>query len=132
MVHLEFDDIQVGPIGFHVGLVGFLMGLNEDLMVFSTVSSRLLKVRVLWGRVFKGTKWSRVFCGMVLGILSREGFASLLGLLGSSRLGFFRERFSSLVVCEVFLIFAIFFVRLALGGGLLGVNFFLCCWALFL
>ena len=68
----------------------------------------------------------------LLGILSGEGFFSLLGLLGSSRLGFFRERFSGLLPDEVFLVFANCFVGLTLGGGLLGVNFFLGCWAFFL
>ena len=30
------------------------------------VSSRFLRVKVLWGRVFKGTKWRRVFFGRVV------------------------------------------------------------------
>ena len=63
----------------------------------------------------------------LLGIPSKEGFSSLLGLLGSLGLGFFGEGFSGLLACGVFSVFALYFVGLALGGGLLGVNFLLGC-----
>ena len=97
------------------------------LWIFYKVSIRFLSVRVLWERVFKCTKWKRVFREGLLGIPSKEGFSSLLGLLGSLALGFFGEGFSGLLACGVFAVFALYFVGLALGGGLLGVNFLLGC-----
>ena len=86
--------------------------------------------KVFCGSVIRDTNWGRVFWSFRVVRFLRvrvfwERVSGLLGLLGSSRLGFFGEGFSCLLAGEVFLIFSICFVGLALDGGLLGVSFLL-------
>ena len=110
--------------------LGFLVG-SLEVGFFEEEFSRVPNGEDFLWKVLLGIPIREGFFGL-LGLLGSsglgffgEGFSGLLGLLGSSRLGFFGEGFSCLLAGEVFLIFSIFFVGLALDGGLIGVSFLL-------